>query len=78
MLFNTELSISGYPGRNDGAVVVSEEAGGMWCPGSKEMGRLEWDMEENEDRFPISCACLRSYGRVWEPPRFENLGCAAV
>lgn len=26
-------------------------------------------------RFP---ACLRSYGGVWESPRFENSGCGAV
>lgn len=34
-----------YPMRNEGAVVVFKEAGGLWCSGNKEMGWLEWEMD---------------------------------
>lgn len=70
-----------YPVRNEGAVVVLDEAGGVWCSGNKEMGLLEsgrWISSRKMRkgfRFP---ACLRSYGSGWESPRFESLGCAAV
>ena len=66
---------------NESVTIVSEEAGCVWCSGSKEMGQFEREVDlqwECEERSPISSACLRSYGSAWDSHKYENLGCAAV
>lgn len=48
---------------NESVTIVSEEAGCVWCSGSKEMGQFEWEVDlqwECEERSQISSACLRS------------------